>query len=256
MRAIVIGAGRGQRLRGNTDDQPKCFVEVNGTRILDWTLDAFRKNGIEDICFIGGYRIECVRRDYPEFTLLHNDDWPNNNILESLMYAQDLMGEPFICCYSDTLITPNLVSGLLENPADIVLSIDTDWLSRYEFRSEHPVDDAEKVIVANGRVQQVHRGIDEQDAYGEFTGVAKFTHAGAKQLKAIYADRKSRFSGQAYREAKVFEKAYFIHLLQDMIEDGVKMAHADTAGEYMEIDTEQDFDLARKHWDLENNRGQ
>ena len=46
----------------------------------------------------------------------------------------------------------------------------------------------------------------------------------------------------------MFEKAYLIHLLQDMIEAGVKMTHADTPGNYMEVDTQQDFDLARQHW--------
>jgi hypothetical protein len=33
-----------------------------------------------------------------------------------------------------------------------------------------------------------------------------------------------------------------------MIEAGVEMAHADTPGNYMEVDTQEDFDLARKHW--------
>ncbi len=54
--------------------------------------------------------------------------------------------------------------------------------------------------------------------------------------------------GKPYREAAVFEKAYLIHLLQDMIELGVAMDHVDTPGEYMEIDTQQDFELAQIHW--------
>jgi len=45
-----------------------------------------------------------------------------------------------------------------------------------------------------------------------------------------------------------FEKAYLIQLFQEMIEAGVRMAHADTPGEYMEIDTQQDFDLAQVQW--------
>lgn len=248
MKAIIIGAGRGERLMPTTEDQPKCFAEVQGRRILDWALEAFSKNEIRDICFIGGYQIESVQNNYPDFTIRHNDDWPNNNILESLMYAGDLMMEPFICSYSDTLFTPNLVHGLVQCSGDIVLSVDTDWLSRYEHRSEHPPDDAEKVTVENGEITQVHRGIPTGDAYGEFTGVAKFSRKGAQLLKEYYADRKMKFSGQPYREAKVFEKAYLIHLLQDMIEDGVEMTHADSAGEYMEIDTQQDFDLANQQW--------
>jgi hypothetical protein len=33
-----------------------------------------------------------------------------------------------------------------------------------------------------------------------------------------------------------------------MIEAGVTMAHADTPGNYMEVDTQEDFELARKYW--------
>ena len=100
MRAIFIGAGRGSRLMPTTESEPKCFARVQDKRILDWNLEAFAKNGISDICFIGGYLIDKVQEAYPNFTFRHNDDWENNNILASLMYAEDLMNEPFICCYS------------------------------------------------------------------------------------------------------------------------------------------------------------
>ena len=94
-----------------TADTPKCFAEVQGKRILDWSVDAFRQNGIDDIAFIGGYRIDKVQQNYPQFTFRHNDNWENNNILASLFYAEDLMDEPFICCYSDILFTPELKIG-------------------------------------------------------------------------------------------------------------------------------------------------
>ncbi len=66
-----------------------------------------------------------MRADYPHFTFRHNADWENNNILLSLMYAEDLMDEPFMCTYSDMLFTADVVKRLLANPADIALSVDT-----------------------------------------------------------------------------------------------------------------------------------
>jgi hypothetical protein len=50
-------------------------------------------------------------------TFRHNVDWENNNILASLMYAEDLMSEPFLCTYSDVLFTSDVVKRLLANPA-------------------------------------------------------------------------------------------------------------------------------------------
>ena len=233
-----------------TADTPKCFAEIDGRRLLDWTVDAFGQNGIpkEKIAFIGGYRIECVQEAYPEFSFRHNSDWPNNNILASLMYAEDLMDEPFLCCYSDILFTPGIVASMLASDDDMALAVDNDWLVRYEHRTEHPSDDAEKVTVENGTVTRVHREIPERDTYGEFIGVAKFSAAGAKTLRSHYHMRREEFAGQSFREAKVFEKAYFIHLLQDMIEAGHRMAHVDTPGGYIEVDTQQDFEYARQFW--------
>ncbi len=94
----------------------------------------------------------------------------------------------------------------------------------------------------------MHRGITPEEAYGEYTGIAKFTADGAASCASTSTARASSFAGKPFREAPVFEKAYLIHLLQDMIEAGVPMAHADTPGRYMEVDTQEDFELARKHW--------
>ena len=206
MRAIIIGAGRGRRLMPTTADAPKCFAEVQGKRLLDWALQALSGAGIGDICFIGGYQIDKVRAGYPRFTFRHNTDWENNNILASLMYAEDLMDEPFVCTYSDTLFTADVVKRVLANPADIALSVDTRWLDRYEHRSDHPPIDAEKVTAANGLVTRVHRGIAPSAAHGEYTGIAKFSQRGAAQLKEHYHRCKALLRRQAVPRSRRVRK--------------------------------------------------
>lgn len=248
MRVIVIAAGRGRRLMPTTADAPKCFAEVEGQRLLDWALEAFRANGLNDICFIGGYQIDKVRAEYPQFTFRHNADWEHNNILLSLFHAEDLMDEPFLCCYSDVLFNADIVSRLADSKDDMVLGVDTAWLTRYEHRTEHPPDDAEKVTVANGCVTRVHRQIPPEEAHGEYIGVAKFSAAGAARLRQHFHRCREQFAGRPWREATVFEKAYKILLFQDMIEAGERFTHVDTPGGYIEVDTQQDFEYARKNW--------
>ena len=46
----------------------------------------------------------------------------------------------------------------------------------------------------------------------------------------------------------MFEKAYKIHLFQEMIEAGERMVPVETPGGYIEIDTQQDFEYARQYW--------
>jgi phosphoenolpyruvate phosphomutase len=254
MRVIVIAAGRGRRLMPTTADAPKCFAEVAGRRLLDWALDAFRANGLDRVCFIGGYQIDKVQAEYPQFTFRHNVAWEHNNILASLFYAADLMDEPFLCCYSDVLFTPEVIGRLAASPDDCVLGVDTQWLARYEHRSDHPPDDAEKVTVANGRVTRIHRQIPAAEAYGEYIGVAKFSAQGAARLRDHYSRCRNQFAGRPWREASSFEKAYKILLFQEMIEAGEPFCHVDTPGGYIEVDTQQDFDYARQFW-LARHRG-
>jgi phosphoenolpyruvate phosphomutase len=94
----------------------------------------------------------------------------------------------------------------------------------------------------------MHREIPATEAAGEYTGVAKFSTAGAARLREHYHEARRQFAGKPFREAAVFEKAYLILLFQQMIEAGVPFTPVTTQGGYMEIDTQQDFDLARRYW--------
>ena len=248
MRAIIIGAGRGARLKAMTDSQPKCYATVGGRRILDWTLEAFDGAGLHDKVFIGGYQIDKIRADYPQLTFVHNTDWQNNNILLSLFHAEQYMNEGFVCAYSDILFRDSIVRDALNHPADIVLCVDTRWRDRYADRSQHPEHDAEKVTVDGDRVVSIHRDLASHEAHGEYIGVARCSPRGAKLLCEHFHRVQRSHSGKPWREAKVFEKAYLILLLQEMIEQGVPIHMVPTHGDYMEIDTEEDYALANRDW--------
>ena len=248
MKAIIIGAGRGSRLMPHTEDAPKCFAEVGGRRILDWGLDALAAGGLSDVVFIGGYRIDLVRDTYPDFTYCHNSDWENNNILESLMHAESHMSEGFVCAYSDILYTPAVIRRLMESEEDITLVCDTDWRQRYKQRTEHPEDDGEKMLVTEGRVTAINRTMPSEEATGEYIGVTRFSPTGATKLIRAFHSARDSSGGGPFQAARTFRKAYLIDLYQDMIESGCRMTASETHGEYMEIDTNQDFQIARREW--------
>ena len=207
MRVIVIGAGRGRRLMPTTADAPKCFAEVAGRRLLDWALEAFAANGLDRVCFIGGYQIEKVQQDYPRFTFRHNAEWENNNILASLFCAEDLMDEPFICCYSDVLFTPDVVARLAASPDDMVLGVDTAWLARYEHRTDHPPDDAEKVTVADG--QRHARSSPDAERRKRTANTSAWRSSrppGRRRLREHYHRRREQFAGQPLARSRGLRK--------------------------------------------------
>ena len=248
MQPIIIGAGRGSRLNALTDTQPKCYAPIGGRRILDWLLEALQEAGLDTPIFIGGYQIDMIRADYPQLKFCHNTDWPNNNILASLFYAEEHMHQGFVCSYADILYRGSVVRRALEHEGDMVLCVDTDWRARYTDRTQHPEEDAEKVIATGDRIVRIDRAISPAQASGEYIGVARFSAAAVEWLHDHHNRVKEMFAGQVWRDGTVFEKAYLIHLFQEMLEQGLEFCMVTTDGEYMEIDTEEDFELANAHW--------
>jgi choline kinase len=140
------------------------------------------------------------------------------------------------------------VRDALNHPGDIVLCVDTHWRDRYVHRSEHPETDAEKVKTEGDRVISIHRDMPSDEADGEYIGVAKFSPRGAKIFREHFHRVQREYAGKPWREAKVFEKAYLILLIEELIEQGITVNLVPTHGDYMEIDTEEDYALANRDW--------
>ena len=63
MRAIILSAGEGSRMRPLTLTKPKTMLPVAGKPIIQYNIEALRDNGIKDILLIVRYKEEMVR-DY------------------------------------------------------------------------------------------------------------------------------------------------------------------------------------------------
>ena len=246
MRAIIVAAGMGRRLAPYTDDRPKCLVEVNGRSILERQMEAYRAAGVDEICVVRGYRKESIA--FPGLRYFENPDYRTNNILVSLFYAQEAMGEGFLFSYSDIVFRPEVVRALASREADYGLIVDRRFAEVYEGRDQHPIEEAELAHVVDGRVLAVgKRVVPREQAHGEFIGLARFSAAAAATMVREYRRLEGELSpDQPFGRAARFANAYLTDLLNHLIGIGERMTSVDIEGGWREIDTTQDLERARQ----------
>lgn len=256
MKAIIIGAGRGIRLMPETEDIPKCMMDgMGGQRVLDWILDSLTHAGIDDIVFIGGYHIEKVMQVYPHLRFYNNTEWANNNILESLMYAEPEMDTAFVASYSDIVYRRSTVQRLMASDAEVALVVDRNWRNSYVGRSLHPESQAEKVVVKDGQVLEIGKHLPSDGAYGEFIGLAKFSQRAAQVMRDRYLQIRGDYLTRPFHKAPNIRVAYLTDMIQELIELGVRVEPVDIWGDWAELDTPQDLARARQQLGSQGERG-
>lgn len=55
MKAMILAAGRGERLRPITDTCPKPLVKVGDKSLIEWHLEKLKKAGVTDILINSAY---------------------------------------------------------------------------------------------------------------------------------------------------------------------------------------------------------
>lgn len=117
-RAIIMAAGKGDRMRPVTADIPKPLVSVNGIRMIDSVIDALHKNGIEDIVIVTGYLAHCfdtVKAEHPEIRLINNPYYDSCNNVSSLYCAREFLDTDVMILDGDQLIyNPDILDPYFE----------------------------------------------------------------------------------------------------------------------------------------------
>ncbi len=249
MKAIIIAAGMGKRLKPYTDGLPKCMLKFGGKTLLQRQLDALKACKVKNVVMIKGYEKEKI--NYPGIKYYTNDNYQNNNILNSLFYAEKEIEGEVIIFYSDILFEKQVVERLLESKKDISIVVDIDWKSYYEGRKDHPIEEAENVIFdAESNVVEIGKILTKKhDVHGEFIGMMKLTSRGSEIFKKHFNRSKKLFWGKPFQRAQTFEKAYLTDMIQEMVDLGVPIHCVIIERGWQEIDTVEDYKKALKEFE-------
>lgn len=120
-KAIILVAGRGNRLRPLTDSMPKCLTEVNGESILENALKKLSENGIKETILVVGYLKEKIKGNIGnefndmKINYVDNDIYDKTNTSYSLWLAIKDLDEDVLILEGDVFFEDKLLKDFLND---------------------------------------------------------------------------------------------------------------------------------------------
>ena len=240
MKAILLAAGQGARLRPLTNDRPKCMVPYRGRPLLDYVVRALRANGVSDIVAVRGYAPGAI--DCPGLRFYDNPRYHETNMVHTLFCAERELDGDVIVSYTDIAYSPAVVRRLLDASGDIAVVIDRDWQRLWRERMSDPLADAESLrLDAAGNIVELGKKPGSYaDIEGQYIGLFKVSAAAWPRLRAFYAglDRSQRYDG------KDFDNMYMTSFIQAVIDRLMPVQAVPIHGGWLEIDVPSDLEVS------------
>jgi len=244
MKVIIIAAGKGKRISNKFKDIPKSLIPVNGKTIFQRQKNAFQYDKNSEIIVITGPENKFKDLDVK---YIHDTENEKHDILGSLMVAKNQIDGDIIISYSDIIFEREIVEQLYKTKGDIVIAIDLDWEKEYVGRTEHPISEAENVLLdKKNKILQIKKNIvNKEKIVGEFLGLMKMTEKGSRIFLEKINELQKNHQGK-FQNAQSLEKGYLTDMIQELINSSIQITPMFISGKWCEIDTKQDLENAVK----------
>lgn len=237
MKAVILAAGVGSRIKPLTDNCPKSLLEVGGNTILEMMISNIQDCGINEVVFVLGYLQEQIKdyvgSKFPDLNaqFVTNERYAETNTGFSLMLTKNFIREStFVKFDADVVFDKEILRKLIECEYANCLCIDRDI--------NLDAEEIKVIIDDQSRVLKASKSVRPEDAVGESIGIEKISSSTAKLLFAELEEMmEEEENHQEYYEGayeRLFEKDIPFHAL-------------DISGlRWTEIDTKEDFATAEK----------
>lgn len=183
MKAVILAAGVGSRLRPITLDRPKCCVTVNSVPILERQLRAYAEAGVDEVHVVAGYLADQVRTlgravasDLPGVTVTvhENETYANTDNMYSLSIVRErVAGEPFLLSNGDVACDAAIFAALVSRTDGSAIACNA---SAYE-------EEAMKVTVDDDSlVDHIAKDVSRSEAHATSLDVYRFSASCSARL--------------------------------------------------------------------------
>ena len=237
MKAIILAAGVGSRIRPLTDNCPKSLLKIGGKSILEMMVSHIQDCGINEVVFVLGYLQNQIKAyvitKFPDLTahFVINNHFAETNTGFSLMLTKDFVGgQAFVKFDADVVFDKKILKKLIECDYETCLCID---------KNIHLDGESIKVRTrGENRVVKASKTVDPKAAVGESIGIEKIS---AKTARVLFAELEIMMADEKNHQA-YYESAY-----ERLIAKAVAFYALDISGlKWTEIDTQADFAQAEE----------
>lgn len=129
MKAIILAAGVGKRLKTLSNGVPKCLISIGGRTLLSRHLDNLAHVGIDQVVLVVGYEHLLIREAAQaepfggSIRFLMNDQYERGSIT-SFWKARVEFDDDVIIMDADVLYHPKILRRLVESPIKNALLMD------------------------------------------------------------------------------------------------------------------------------------
>lgn len=160
MKAVILAAGLGSRLRPITNEVPKCMVPVNGIRIIDKQIDNLLQNGVNEIYVVDGYKAEILaahlKEMYPQVHIVSNPRYAETNNMYSLfLTAKYVKGEEFLLMNSDVYYDSSVIKGMIEGGNQSKIACDKSGF----------LEESMKITLDDKKINHISKKITEEEHF-------------------------------------------------------------------------------------------
>ena len=181
IKAVVLAAGEGKRLRPFTETMPKVMLPVANKPLLEYVIDATRKSGIEEIIVVVGYKKEVIMeyfKDYKNAKITYVIQDRQLGTAHALLQAKKHIKDQFIVLAGDNIIDPESITKLIKDPSEYSLLI-----------KEHPHPSKYGVVfVENRNIRRIVEKPKEDVGRYISTGIYKLPRSVFTDIERCYAE--------------------------------------------------------------------
>jgi choline kinase len=236
MKAIILAAGQGTRIRSAHGERPKCLIPFDrtGWTILDQQIDGLFSSGAREIGIVVGYEkdqiIRHVTRNYRSrlhrFRFIENPAFAETNNIYSLWMARNwVKGSSFAVLNADVVFDPRILPSAMSSRAPITMIVDPAWR-----------DETMKVVIEKDRVVRMSKQIGHHEFSATYIGITIVDAAANARL----FDRIEDFVVRGE------DRVFFNAAVQELTDEGLRVGYTETEGlPWAEIDDPGDLAFAR-----------